>query len=112
MNKPISPAEKTVGILLANGFTKKEIANRLNKSERTICRQADDLYKKTGSRNLADITRNFIQRYTGLPVEDILINAMKNSLVFLAIAFIAYVLITNKVEIFDSLKTSLFSILK
>lgn len=76
--KNISPAEKTVGLFLAHGFTKKEIANKLNKSERTIGRQADDLYKKTGSRNLADITRFIVRRYTGIAVEDVIINALRD----------------------------------
>jgi DNA-binding CsgD family transcriptional regulator len=90
MKNLISPAEKNVGLMLAEGFTKKEVANRLHKSIRTIERQSDMLYKKTGSRNLADITRFMIARYTGIAVEDILIRAAHDTTIAVAAVFLAW----------------------
>jgi DNA-binding CsgD family transcriptional regulator len=85
MKNLISPAEETVGLMLAKGFTKKEVANQLHKSIRTVERQSDMLYKKTNSRNLADITRFMIRRYTGIAVEDILIHAMHDITILAAL---------------------------
>ena len=60
MKQKLSPAEINVGCLLALGFTKKEIALKRNKSESTVRHQAESLYLKTESKNLADITRYMI----------------------------------------------------
>ena len=53
----IAAEEKKVGILLARGYTKKEVAQKLDKSVHTVGKQTSRLYEKTGSKNLADITR-------------------------------------------------------
>jgi DNA-binding CsgD family transcriptional regulator len=90
MKNSISHAEETVGLMLAEGFTKKEVATQLHKSIRTVDRQTDDLYKKTNSRNLADITRFMVNRYTGIPVEDVLIHAMHDLTVLVAAAFLTW----------------------
>jgi len=90
MKSLISPAEENVGLMLAKGFTKKEVATRLHKSIRTVERQSDMLYKKTGSRNLADITRFMIARYSGLAVEDILIRAAHDATIAVAVVFFAW----------------------
>lgn len=90
MKTQTSPAETQVGILLASGFTKKEVASKLHKSVRTIDRQSDNLYKKTGCRNLADITRYMIRRYSGIATEDILINAAHDSTIVCAVVFLTW----------------------
>lgn len=113
MKQSISPAEENVGILLAEGFTKKEVANRLHKSVSTVCRQTDDLYKKTHSRNLADITRFFVKRYTGIPVEDILIHAAHDFTVMLAAGFLTWCALQPEVaEKVNTLFTSVIDFLK
>ena len=72
-------------------------------------RQTDDLYKKTGSRNLADITRFMINRHTNVPIEDVLFNAMRDiSIVFVA-AFIVW--IAFQPEVTEILETSFSSLL-
>lgn len=110
MKQSISTAEETVGIMLAKGFTKKEVANHLHKSVRTIGRQADDLYKKTGSRNLADITRYMIRRYSGISVEDILINAAHDLTIVVAAAFLTWCALQPEVaEKLNAALTSLFN---
>jgi hypothetical protein len=49
-----------VGIMLAGGYTKKEIACIMHRSIHTISQETRVLYQRTGSRNLADITRKMI----------------------------------------------------
>jgi DNA-binding CsgD family transcriptional regulator len=60
MKQKLTHAEINVGCLLALGYTKKEIALKRKKSESTIRHQAESLYLKTESKNLADITRFMI----------------------------------------------------
>jgi len=62
MKQKLSPAEKNVGCYLALGYTKKEIAAKRKTSESTIRHQAESLYIKTNSKNLADITRYVISQ--------------------------------------------------
>lgn len=113
MKESISPAEETVGILLAEGFTKKEVANKLHKSIRTVGRQTDDLYKKTNSRNLADITRFFVKRYTGIPIEDILVRAAHDATIAIAAAFLTWCALQPEVaEKVNALFTSVIDFLK
>ncbi len=110
METKITPAEETVGIYLASGFTKKEIASICKKSERTIGRQADDLYKKTGSRNLSDITRFMVRRYKSV---DGLLNAVQDIAVLgLIVGMIYTAFTTNEIRWMDELKTSVFSLFK
>lgn len=97
MKTQITPAEEKVGLMLSSGFTKKETANKLGNSEKTICRHADSLYKKTGSKNLADITRFFYMRYTGSR-EDILIKAVHDSLVVGVVLFSVWVANTPEAQ--------------
>lgn len=105
MNPHITPTEEKVGLLLANGFTKKEIANKLGNSVKTICRHSDSLYKKTNSKNLADITRFMFSRYSGSP-ETILVNAMNNLLAAPPMAFRQWV--ANTQDTLTILKATLF----
>ena len=62
MKQTLSPAELNVGCLLALGKTKKEIAVIRKTSESTVRHQAESLYLKTESNNLADITRYMISQ--------------------------------------------------
>lgn len=79
-----------VGILLASGYTKKEIAAQTGKSINTVSKETDNLYKKTNCRNLADITRYMINRYSGIPVEDILFRAAQDATIAIAAAFLGW----------------------
>ena len=79
-----------VAIMLAQGFTKKEIACRLNKSVFTVNEHTRRIYEKTGSRNLADITRWVISRYTGKEIDNILVNAFHDLFVAAAVIGICY----------------------
>lgn len=81
-----------VALLLAAGYTKKETATRLNKSENTVRNQTDDFYKRTGCRNLADLTRYIVTRYSGIPVSDILINAMRDITVGVAVGLFTWLI--------------------
>lgn len=108
METKLTPAEEAVGLFLANGFTKKETANHLNKSERTVGRQADDLYKKTGSRNLADITRFMVIRYKGV---DGLIHAIHDVTLAFITGFLFWALFEGTDQsLYEALKTSLHTI--
>lgn len=86
-----------IGIMLSLGFTKKEIAAKTGRSVNTIDNQAQSLYRETGSRNLADITRHMISRYSGIPSEDILINALHDITIGLAVAFVTWVALQPEV---------------
>lgn len=81
-----------VALFLAAGFTKKETANKLHKSENTVRRQADDFYKRTGCRNLADLTRFVISRYTGIHVNDIIIRAMQDITIGVAVGLFTWLI--------------------
>lgn len=69
-----------VGLLLTSGLTKKEIASRLKKSPHTINQQTRVLYEKTGSRNLADITRHTISNILHLDIDNILSSMINKAL--------------------------------
>jgi DNA-binding NarL/FixJ family response regulator len=68
-----------VGLLLASGYTKKEIANMTGKSFHTVNQETRILYQKTGARNLADITCNMVTYLTHIPVRSILEDAIKTN---------------------------------
>ena len=105
--------QQKVGLMLACGFTRKEIAAKTGKSVNTVMKQTDSIYKKTGSRNLADITRHMISRYSGFPSEDILINALHDLTVGLAVAFIIWVAAQPEIiEEVNSVVTSLINAIR
>lgn len=108
MKKELTPAEKRVAIFLSLGFTKKEIANKLNNSEKTICRHADSGYKKTGSRNLADITRQTIAQQMGITSAEIE-KALMSIITVLVLALFMYWVVSTP-EAIDSLKAALSEI--
>ena len=108
--------EKT-GLLLALGFTKKEIANKTGKSIHTIGQQTRRLYEKTGSNNIADLTRSLIRRYSGIAVEDILLNAMRDITILVVVGLVAWAANSygffNQIEVtLSELANSLISIIK
>jgi len=63
---PLSPCEYQVAELIAFGATEKEIANHLRKSIHTIRAQKRHIFEKTSSRNIADVTRWYIQERSGV----------------------------------------------
>lgn len=75
-----------IGIMLALGFSKKEIAEKTERSVNTIDNQTTALYRETGSRNLADITRHMISRYAGVNAEEAFFRALHDVSV---VAFVA-----------------------
>jgi len=81
-----------VGLLLAQGHTKKEIASILGKSFHTVNMQTRRLYETTHSRNVADLTRYVVRRYSGVPVEDIIINALHDLSLMVAGGLLFYIL--------------------
>lgn len=108
----ISKAEELNGILLSQGYTQKEVANIRNKSTRTISNQVDRFYKKTGCRNLADLTRFMVHRYSGVPVEDVLLNALHDLSLVVAGAVLFYIFSQpeNQTEVlgaFDSILSAI-----
>jgi DNA-binding CsgD family transcriptional regulator len=90
--KSTTTKQNQVALFLASGFTKKEVATKLHKSENTIRRQTDEFYKKTGCRNLADLTRFVVTRYSGIHVNDILINAMKDITVISGLVLFSWII--------------------
>ena len=110
MKNQISPAEEKVAVMLAKGYTQKETANHLNKSVRTVSRQVDDIYHKTECRNLADLTRFVIRRYSGVPTEEILMNAIKD--MFVVVFIIAAALVLSNTHVFEMIQTSLINSIK
>jgi len=73
MNKiyPLSVSETSVVKFLTQGYTKKEIATKIHRSEHTITEQTRCAYRKTNCRNLADITRWTIGKVYGLNYTEI-----------------------------------------
>lgn len=85
--------ESKVGIMLAQGFTKKEIACQTHKSVFTVNEQTRRLYIRNHCRNLADITRWVIRRYTGVSVDTVLVNALHDITIVAAVSLLAYVVL-------------------
>lgn len=87
---PLSDAETRIAQLLAGGLSRKEIATKIYRSKHTINEQACCAYRKTDCYNLADITRFLIQRYSGISVSDILINAMRDITIGVAVGLFTW----------------------
>lgn len=101
-----------VGLLLAAGYTKKEVANKLDKSFHTVNMQARRLFEISNSRNVADLTRFMVRRYSGVPVEDIIINALHDLSLIVAGAALFYIFSqpSNQTEVlgaFDSILSAI-----
>jgi DNA-binding CsgD family transcriptional regulator len=71
--------ENRIGIMLALGYSKKEIANITFKSYHTVNQQTRMIYQKTNSRNLADITRWVVTHITGIDVYLLLRNELTSN---------------------------------
>lgn len=57
----LSPAEREVALLLLKGFSSKEIAVHLGKSERTVRQQCSDVYKRSGLGGRAELSAFFLE---------------------------------------------------
>lgn len=68
---PLSEQEAIVARKLALGNSQKEIALTLHKSEHTINQQRRSAYIKTGSRNVADLTRWVMLNTFDIPEDSI-----------------------------------------
>jgi hypothetical protein len=102
-----------VGLMLASGFSKKQIAMQTGKSINTVSKESDNLFKKTGCHNLADITRWMVRRYTGIAVEDVLIHAMHDLTILVAATFLTWCAFQPEVaEKLNAALTSLFNCCK
>lgn len=65
----LSPAEREVALLLLKGFSTKEIATHLAKSERTVRQQCSAVYKRSGLGGRAELSAFFLEDLL-LPMED------------------------------------------
>lgn len=54
---PLSPREREVLVLIADGSTDQEVATRLGLALRTVHLHVTSLFAKTGSRNRVHLTR-------------------------------------------------------
>lgn len=87
-----------VGLLLASGLTKKEIATRLNKSPHTVNQQARVLYERTRSRNLADITRYTISNLLNVDVDAMLRKVISHAVIFFFVAVVVLWLVDPEIN--------------
>lgn len=71
MKSTITKRELQVADLLARGFTDKEVANKLRISPLTSRSHHSNIYQKTNCRNLADLTRWYFEKLTGLNFDNI-----------------------------------------
>ena len=69
MNHPLTHREMEIAELISFGLTEKEMANYLNISQGTIHSHKNNLFYKTGCRNIADVTRWYIQHVSGIKLE-------------------------------------------
>jgi DNA-binding CsgD family transcriptional regulator len=64
----LSPAEREVALLLLKGYSTKEIASHLEKSERTVRQQCSAVYKRSGLGGRAELSAFFLEDLL-LPIE-------------------------------------------
>jgi len=57
----LSPAEREAALFLLKGYSTKEIADHLGKSERTVRQQCGAVYKKSGLAGRADLSAFFLE---------------------------------------------------
>lgn len=69
MNHPLTHREMEIAELISFGLTEKEIANYLDISVFTLKTHKRNLFNKTGCRNIADVTRWYIQEVSGIKIE-------------------------------------------
>jgi hypothetical protein len=100
-----------VGIMLAGGYTKKEIACIMHRSIHTISQETRVLYQRTGSRNLADITRKMIAFLFHIDIDSELASIMKQIIVVTIVFGIVVTCILFPDSIFNALQTSVTSVI-
>jgi len=57
----LSPAEREIALFLLKGYTTKEIAHHLGKSERTVRQHCSAVYKKSGIAGRAELSAFFLE---------------------------------------------------
>lgn len=69
MRRPVTHREWEVAELISFGLTEKEISNYMDIAFRTVKSHKKNLFNKTGCRNIADVTRWYIQETSGIRLE-------------------------------------------
>ena len=105
MKQKHAPERSKVGLLLALGYTKKQVAAETQKSIHTVNAHTRRLFEETGSQNLADLTRAMVTRYTGLNTEQLLIKILKDLAAVIFIAVAAYY--SSKYDLTEMVETCL-----
>ncbi len=65
----LSPAEREAALFLLKGYSTKEIANLLGKSERTVRQHCGAVYKKSGLAGRAELSAFFLEDLL-LPIDE------------------------------------------
>ena len=86
----VTPKEWEVAELISFGLTEKEIARCVDSSVNTVKSHKKSLFIKTGSRNISDVTRWYIQETSGIRLEPK--NAIKK---FISILLLLLVLLAD-----------------
>lgn len=69
MVRKVTHREMEIAELISFGLTEKEITNYLEISFHTVKIHKRNLFNKTGCRNIADVTRWYIQQTAGIRLE-------------------------------------------
>lgn len=69
MRRSFTHREWEVAELISFGLTEKEISDYLNIAFRTVKTHKKNLFNKTGCRNIANVTRWYIQETSGIRLE-------------------------------------------
>jgi len=69
MSNNITPREMQIAELISFGKTEKEMGNYLQLSVDTVKSHKGNLFTKTRSRNIADVTRWYFQKKTGYTLD-------------------------------------------
>lgn len=88
MNHPVTQREMQIAELIYFGATEKEISNHLDIAIDTVKTHKRNLFVKTSSRNIADVTRWYVCHKTGVTLNpsEIARKAMTCMLLFLILA--------------------------
>lgn len=68
MTHQVTPREMQIAELIYFGATEKEISNHLDIAIDTVKSHKRNLFVKTRSRNIADVTRWYVHRQTGISI--------------------------------------------
>jgi len=69
MSRPVTHREWEVAELISFGLTEKEISDHMDIAFWTVKSHKKNLFNKTGCRNIADVTRWYLQETTGIRLE-------------------------------------------